>query len=205
MNKRIFTILLVLIVFCTFLTAENEGAGKIRLGAHIGYFSFSDSNNNIEPLNPDFLNGIFYGADAGFMITKHIELSASYTRISQEHDALTLTPPLPVEASYNEWYLGGYFHFMGIFKPINIKVGAGIDLGTVYAEINYGGDVIYKSDQNGLGFWLSAGVETAISNLFNVGAEVIYLSLETKEDNTAPGDEVDIGGIRIKGFVKIII
>jgi outer membrane protein W len=205
MNKSILTLVLVLSLFCLFLSAENEREGKIRLGVHIGYFSFNDSNENIEPLNPEFLNGIFYGADAGFMITKNIELEVSYTRIYEENDVLSITPIMPAEATFDEWSLGGYYHFMGICEPINIKVGAGVDYCTLFAElIGPYGEVLDLADQNGIGFWISAGVETSIADLFNVGVEAIYLSLKTEDDDPGPDDEpVDIGGIRIKGFVKI--
>jgi hypothetical protein len=205
MNRYIAAIGMVCLVFCAFLSAESENGGKIRLGGHFGYFYFEDCNSKIEEVNPGYLNGVFYGADAGFMITKNIELAASYTRMYEEKTSLNESY-LPSDASFNDWFVGGYYHFMGIYEPINLKVGAGIDFGAVDAKVYYNGTSVFESNRDGVGYWFSMGAETVVSGLFNIGAEVIYLYLREYEDGSDADDEpVDLNGIRIKGFIKIIL
>jgi hypothetical protein len=206
--KKVVVLLSLILFACSMrIIADDDEFGNIRLGAHVGYFSLSDSTDEIKHIKSDFLTGSCYGGDIGFMLLRNIEITASYSRMYKEANDLYIDPSLPQvpgNASTNEWLFGGFYHFMGISEPVNIKAGAGIDLCSMTTEIVVTPDWIVSNDYTGTGFWLAAGVETLVAKIINFGVEAYYISLKTAKENSDPNDnKIDIGGLRIKVFFKI--
>jgi hypothetical protein len=173
MRKNFYLSLLVglIVLFSISAFAEEapmkKGSG-FTLSANVGFHVFSNSD-----ISDYWDNNIAFGANAGFMITPEIELTAGLTLFSTQDSVLEL-----FDLDQTFVLFGAYYHLGQ--NSVDPRIGAGLLLGSYDME---------GLDDSGVGAWFATGLNYCLGGGLFVGGEARYYLLSIEEE--------DLGGFEI--------
>ncbi|MBN2134424.1 MAG: outer membrane beta-barrel protein [Acidobacteria bacterium] len=174
MRKNIYVSLLVglMLLFSFTAFAQEEPVKKssgFTLSANIGYHIITNSD-----ISDSWDHNIAFGANAGFMITPEIELTAGLSLFSTMDSVLEL-----FDLDQTFILFGGYYHLGK--DALDPKIGAGLLLGSY--------DMSGITDDSGLGAWFAAGLNYCLGGGLFIGGEARYYLLSIEES--------DLGGLEV--------
>jgi opacity protein-like surface antigen len=185
MKKRVFYSAIAITLFCALM---GFGADKFRAGLEAGYFA---------PNDEDFTSiygsgGFAFGINCGYCIINNVELYTALDFYSAE--GKTTISEQTVNLNLTNLRAGGFYIFcLGDFKP---KVGAGLSITFAKEDNPWGG-----FNDNGLGWYIAAGVEYPLTEKLIAGVEFVYNDVKIAGDF---GDE-NVGGISALMTLKMNI
>lgn len=157
---------------------------RVRLGSIIGWNWPSDSELN------ESGGSFMFGFDLGIMVKKRVEIYAA-PMFQQSADIMFLGIGDTFTALH--FLLGAYYHVLPPRPWLDIKVGGGLDFGTVTFE--------QRDDKKGTGIWIGAALEIPVPLGFvepRFGLEGRYQSLRIDTGGTK-----DFGGFQLLGSFRL--